>query len=110
MWGLRGEKAGKGLKLDKLIDTLAIMHRKDCLKKLSKPYWPKIRGRNNLDGAFAEKLGEEYIFYPLKDILFEHRFTSLTLNEPFMPKWKLLAHMLLSRLNYKQRYRFELEK
>lgn len=110
MWGLRGKKAGKGLKLDKLIDIASFMHKRDCLRKFRKPFWSEKGGEINVDGAFAEKLGEEFIFYPLEEVLYEHHFTPLTFFEPFMPKWKLWAHVVLSRLDYGQQYRFELEK
>lgn len=109
MWGLRGKKAAEGLKLDKLIDIAAFMHKRKCLKRLVKPYWPRVEGRNNLDGTFAEKIAEEFVFYPLEEILFEHRFTPISVNESFKPSWKLWVHVVLSRLDYKQKYRFELD-
>lgn len=108
MWGLRGKKARKGLRLDKLIDIACFMHRRDCLRKMAKPYWSEAGGDINVDGAFAEKLGEQFVFYPLEEVLYEHHFTPVTVFEPFMPRWKLLMHVILSRLMFWQRYRVEL--
>lgn len=100
VWGLRGKKANPPLPLDTYVDGIAFMHRKSCLKKLKKPYWPEGPKDQqwHYDGLFEEKLGEYSIFYPIEEVLYEHRFTPLSTNYGFLPKWRIFCQMLLGYL------------
>lgn len=102
--GLRGGKARTGLTLDTYIDLISFMHKKSCLESLEKPYFPEEPKSEqwHYDGLFAEKLGKQCIFYPVNDVLFEHRYTPSSTNYPYFPVWRIFAQMVLGWVSRQQ--------
>lgn len=96
--GLRGKAAVPYLPLDNFIDVNSFMHGRDCLKVLQKPYWPEektTQGHN--DGIFAERLGEKFVFYPIEEVLDEHRHTGQSLNYKSVSRLRLLTRVIVGK-------------
>lgn len=75
--------AGTGnFHIDNAVDGGQVMHRRSCLKKIGKPWWPEDKTPANArhsDGLFLVKLGEHFTLHPTYRVLLVHRFTPVSL-------------------------------
>lgn len=58
------------------VDHCSVMHRRSCLDRLVRPWWPE--GQENWgagDAAFWGKLVEHWPFYPIQEVLDVHRWS-----------------------------------
>ena len=56
------------------VDHCSFMHRRECLEKIPQPYWPEDAGHWGAgDAAFFDRLVQHWHFYPIHEILDEHR-------------------------------------
>lgn len=58
-----------------IVDHCSFAHRRECLGKLSQPYWPEGSEHwGGADGVFMSKLAEHWPFHPIDEITDVHRW------------------------------------
>ena len=60
---------------ERLVDHCSVMHRRNCLDQMERPYWPEeARYWAAADAVFWAKLATRWPFYPIDEVLDEHRW------------------------------------
>lgn len=71
---------GTGIVPDCYIDGGQILFKKECLKRIERPYFEtNMFHAHHMDGLFMNKLAEKYVFYPVNYELSTHRITEKSL-------------------------------
>lgn len=75
-------KGTRNFQIDNHVDGGQVMHRRTCLDKMERPWWPEDKSPSNArhsDGTYLVKLAREFTLHPLYRVLLVHRFTPVSL-------------------------------